>query len=147
MSCIKLTLFLVLLGCSMTTGADEERKLFEKLGITNPQSRNFVRGMAALRASCTQSDSTSIQTCQTYTEQTRSLIDIERFLTNALYNPDTLTGTGRSTFNNIIILGAAYREYIEAKQTQAANERFWNSAAAGAAFGALFSRPSSQTNC
>src|ERR1044071_6281716 len=147
MQYLTLTLIAVLAACSMTTRADEERKVFEKYGIENPQSKNFLRGMAALRASCTQSDSTSIQTCRTYTDQTRSLPNMERFLTNALYSPDTLIGTERSAFNNITLLGAAYREYIEAKQSAADSDRLWNSMAAGAAFGTLLSRPTAQPNC
>ena len=142
-----LVLFVLAVSCSTTTRADGERAAFEKLGVTHPQSKNFVRGMAALRASCTQSDSTSIQACQVYTDQTRSLPDMDRFLKAALFDPDTLTGTDRSAFDRITLLGAAYREYIQAKQASGTSDRFWNSLAAGAAVGTLFSAPASQPNC
>jgi hypothetical protein len=49
-------------------------------GITRQESKNFVRGMAALRAACKQSDSTSIQVRQTYNDQLKSIPDIEKFL-------------------------------------------------------------------
>lgn len=142
-----MVLTLLLVGCSITTSADEERKFFEKLNITDPRSKNFAKGLAALHASCSQTDSTSIQTCQFYTEQTRALADPNQFVATAFYKQETLSGTERTTFNNITLIGAAYREYVEAKQSQTANEHFWNSAAAGAAFGALFSRPTPPPSC
>jgi hypothetical protein len=135
-------------GCSSNT-VDAEKRVFEKLGVTNPESKNFVRGMGALHASCSQSDSTSIQACQFYKEQVRYIVDMEQFLKTSFHNPDSLTGTDRTVFNNITLIGATYREYVQAKQDQADSERLWNSFAAGAAIGTLFSRPapSPQPNC
>lgn len=146
MKYIALVLLALAGGCSSNT-VDAEKRAFDKLGVTNPESKNFVRGMGALRASCSQSDSTSIQTCQFYKEQTRSIVDMEQFLMTALYDPDSLSGGERSAFNNITLIGAAYREYVQAKQANADSERFWNSLAAGAALGTLFSRPTPPFNC
>jgi hypothetical protein len=138
-------LFVSLIGCS-TSSVDVEKR-FAELGITRPESKNFIRGMAALEASCKQLDATSIQACQFYTNQKRSISDMDQFLKASLFNPDSLAGTDRSVFDNVTLIGAAYREYIEAKQSNADRERVWNSFVAGAAFGTLFSRPSSPQNC
>jgi hypothetical protein len=140
-------LFASLVSCSTSTLDVEKR--FAELGITRPESKNFIRGMAALEASCKVSDSTSIQACQFYANQKRPIGDMEQFLKASLFNPDSLVGTDRSAFDNITLIGAAYREYIEANQSSADRERLWNSFIAGAAFGTLFSRPTPppQVNC
>lgn len=144
---IRLLLFVSLVGCS-TSAVDIERK-FAELGITRPESKNFIKGMAALEASCKESDSTSIQACQFYANQKRSIVDMEQFIKASLFNPDSLTGTDRSAFDNITLIGAAYREYIEAKQANADSDRLWKAFVTGAAVGTLFSRPAPapQLNC
>jgi hypothetical protein len=145
MKYIALTLISLAIGCSTV---DLDQKLNE-LGITRPESQNFLRGFADLVASCKQSDSTSIQACQFFNEQTTYISDRDRFFKTSLFTPDSLTGVERSVFNNITLVGAAYREYIEARQANIESQRFWNSFAAGAAVGTLFSPPTTPppVNC
>jgi hypothetical protein len=145
MKYIALALITLVIGCSTTT-VDVDQKLNE-LGITRTESKNFLKAVAALDAACKQSDSTSIQACQLYNKQSRSIPDMDRFVKTSLFAPDSLNGGERSAFDNITLVGAAYREYIQAKQGNADSERFWNSLAAGAAIGTLFSRPTPQANC
>jgi hypothetical protein len=145
MKYIAWALVVLAIGCSTV---DVDKKLNE-LGITRTESKNFLKAVVALDAACKQSDSTSIQACQFYNEQSRSIPDMERFVKTSVFTPDSLNGGERSVFNNITLVGAAYREYIQAKQANADSERFWNSLAAGAAVGTLFSRPTPppQANC
>jgi hypothetical protein len=147
MKYIALTLVAFLIGCS--SAAIEMDQRLNEMGITRPESKNFIKAVVALDAACKQPDSTSIQACQFFNQQWRSLLDTDRFLKTSLLNPDLLTGTDRSVFDNVTLIGAAYREYIEAKQANADSQRLWNSFAAGAAAGTLFSRPTPppQANC
>jgi hypothetical protein len=139
-------LALVLIGLAIgCTSVNVDQKLNE-LGITRTESKNFLKAVVALDAACKQSDSTSIQACQFYNDQSRSIPNVEQFLKTSLFAPDALNSAERPVFNNITLIGAVYREYVEAKQAKADSDRFWNSAAAGAAFGSLFSRPA-QPNC
>jgi hypothetical protein len=145
MKYIALSLIVLAIGCSTV---DIDQKLNE-VGITRPESQNFLKGLGALDASCKQSDSTSIQVCQFFKEQTGYISDMGRFFKTSLSTPDSLTGVERSVFNNITLVGAAYREYMEARQANIDSQRFWNSFAAGAAVGTLFSPPTTPppVNC
>jgi hypothetical protein len=144
---IALILLVLVTGCSTST-VDVDQKLNE-LGITRTESKNFLRAVAALDAACKQSDSTSIQACQFYRQQHKYIPDQERFTKTALFAPDSLTDSERPVFDNITLVGAAYREYLQAKQADADRERLLNAMALGAAFGTLFSPPASspQPNC
>ena len=105
--------------------------------------------VSALTAACKESDLTSVQACQIYMAQNKSIPDMERFAKNAFWNPDSLTSSERTIFDNITLVGAAYRQYIEAKRSDEDRQRLWNSFAAGAAVGTLFSLPTPppQLNC
>jgi len=90
MKYIALALMALLTGCS-TNAVDVDKRLNE-IGITRPESKNFLKAVVALEASCKQSDSTSIQACQFCNQQSRSILDTERFVKTSLFNPDSLTG-------------------------------------------------------
>ena len=142
---IALTLLAVVIGCSTV---DEDKKLNE-IGITRPESKNFLKAVIALDASCKRSDSNSIEACQFFKQQSKSVLDMDQFVKTSLSNPDLLTDADRSIFDNITLTGASYRDYIQGKRGNADGERFWNWLAAGAGIGTLFSRPTPppQTNC
>jgi hypothetical protein len=127
------------IGCSTTTVTSDEE--FHELGITSTESKNFFKGLSALLFSCKQSDSMSIQACQFFKDQTKSVADQTHFFAAAFYKPDSLSEPDRAVFYKISLIGAAYREYVQSKRAQTDSERFWNSFAAGAAVGTLLSRP------
>lgn len=145
MKYIAFTLLALAVGCS----AFDPDKELAKIGITRPESRNFFMAVSALTAACKESDLTSVQACKIYMAQNKSIPDMERFAKNAFWNPDSLTSSERTIFDNITLVGAAYRQYIEAKRSDEDRQRLWNSFAAGAAVGTLFSRPTPppQLNC
>ena len=146
MKYIRFAVLAVLIGCS-TAIVDVDKKL-EELGVTSTESKNFAKPFGALRHACKESDSTSIQSCQLFKHYQKPISDTESFVNKGFFSPDSLNDIERRAFNDITVLGAVYREYIQARQAQADSDRFWNAAAAaGAAFGTLFSRPSTPPNC